>query len=78
MSKTVYNNKWKEYHDFLEDKKAAAFKEDICKILGCHPTTFFRKLANPGQMSIAEKKAVAEVYQLPATFLFPELEPQPL
>ncbi len=75
MAKHEYINKWKTYHEYLTDSKQRnILREEIQRINGYSYSTFFIKLRNPQKLSIAEKKSIAEVYKLPATFLFPELE----
>ncbi len=74
MANPPYENKWKQYHIYLPVEEARALKDKVCTVLGCVSSSFYRKLSFPEHLSIAEKKAIAEVYKLPTTFLFPELQ----
>lgn len=78
MSKTINPdvNKWKEYHEYLVDEDSKEFQKQIMAVINCSQASFFRYLKMPSLLSIAEKKAIAEVYKLPTHFLFPELTPE--
>jgi hypothetical protein len=70
-------NRFKEYHEYLMKNKNEQFKssiEEICRVLGCNSASYYRKLSYPHLLSISDKKAIAEVYELPTHFIFPELE----
>jgi hypothetical protein len=75
MEQTTYHNRWKEYHDCLEDTLAKRHKEQIERVLGISQSAFYRKIKEPQRwLTIAEKQAIARVYQLKEGYLFPELE----
>lgn len=81
MAKKTLINRWKEHHDFLEAQskphevsKATSYKEEICRLNGWSNTTFYRKISNPAGLAISEKITVAQVYDMPCHFLFPEME----
>jgi hypothetical protein len=81
MAKKELKNRWKEHHEFLdkqtsvtEKSKATACKEEICRLTGWSLPTFYRKLSNPTGLSISEKITIANVYDMPIHFLFPEME----
>lgn len=81
MAKKEVKNRWSEHHDFLEKQsksmqtsQATKSKEEIMRLCGWSMATFHRKLKNPSALSIAEKTTVANVYNMPVHFLFPELE----
>ncbi len=67
-------NRWKTFHDSLEDGIAKKHKEQIEKVLGISQSAFYRKIKNPEKfLSIAEKQAISRVYNLKEVYLFPEL-----
>lgn len=71
----TYTNHWKHYHNSLSSEKAKQYKVRIEHVLGICQSAFYRKLANPQRfLTIAEKMAIARVYDLAETYLFPELE----
>jgi hypothetical protein len=73
-TQTVYTNHWKAFHDSLEDAIAKKCKEQVERILGISQSAFYRKIKAPEKLlSIAEKQAIARVYHLKDTYLFPEL-----
>jgi hypothetical protein len=73
-TQTVYTNRWKAFHDSLEDAIAKKYKEQVERILGISQSAFYRKIKEPHRfLSIAEKQAIARVYNLKEVFLFPEL-----
>lgn len=75
MAKKEYANKWKKYHEYLIGKETAnKYREEIQRICGFSYATFYAKLKQPESLSISEKRSIAEVYMLPDTLLFPELE----
>jgi hypothetical protein len=75
MEQTTYNNRWKTFHDSLDDSLAKRHKEQIEKVLGISQSAFYRKIKEPQRfLTIAEKQAIARVYQLKERYLFPELE----
>jgi hypothetical protein len=75
MEQTAYINHWKKYHDSLMPEKAKEFKTKIEKVLCISQSAFYRKIKNPKRfLTIAEKQAIARVYQLQETYLFPELK----
>ena len=83
MPKKTLINRWKEHHQYLEKQskpretsKATEMKEEIMKRNGWSNTTFYRKMENPANLSPSEKITVAFVYDMPAHFLFPEMEPE--
>ena len=69
-----YNNRWKAFHDSLADGIAKKYKTEIEKVLGVSQSEFCRKIKEPNKfLSIAEKQAIARVYQLKEGYVFPEL-----
>jgi hypothetical protein len=75
MANETLTNRWKNFHDSLEDGIAKRYKEQIEKVLGCSQSAFYRKVKHPEKfLSIAEKQAIARVYSLKGSYLFPELE----
>lgn len=81
MAKKTLINRWKEHHEFLESQskpretsKATAKKLEICKMNGWSNETFYRKLKNPENLVISEKITIANIYDMPIHFLFPEME----
>jgi hypothetical protein len=67
-------NRWKNFHDNLEDGIAKKYKEQVEKVLGCSQSAFYRKIKQPEKfLSIAEKQAISRVYNLKDCYLFPEL-----
>ncbi len=75
MANETTPNCWKNFHDSLEDGIAKKYKEQIEKVLGCSQSAFYRKIKHPEKfLSIAEKQAIARVYNLKDAYLFPELE----
>jgi ATP-dependent RNA circularization protein (DNA/RNA ligase family) len=73
-TQTVYTNRWKAFHDSLEDGIAKKYKEQIERVLGISQSAFYRKIKDPQKfLSIAEKQAIARVYNLKDVYLFPEL-----
>ncbi len=75
MEKKVYTNHWKRFHDSLEDGIAKRYKQQIERILCISQSAFYRKIKDPERfLSIAEKQAIARVYNLKDYYLFPELE----
>jgi hypothetical protein len=75
MSNETYTNHWKNFHDSFEDRIGKKYKEQIEKVLGCSQSAFYRKIKQPDKfLSIAEKQAIARVYNLKDAYLFPELE----
>jgi hypothetical protein len=75
MEQTTYDNRWKTFHDSLDDSLAKRHKEQIEKVLGISQSAFYRKIKEPQRfLTIAEKQAIARVYQLKEGYLFPELE----
>jgi hypothetical protein len=68
-------NYWKNYHDSLATDLAKTYKARIEYILGISQSAFYRKIKNPQRfLTIAEKQAIARIYQLKEEYLFPELE----
>jgi hypothetical protein len=68
-------NRWKQFHDSLEDGIAKKYKEKIELVLGISQSAFYRKIKHPNKfLSIAEKQAIARVYNLKEGYFFPELE----
>lgn len=77
MSIKTTANRVKEYHEYLRDSNTLKFNlsvDAICFDLGISATTYYRKLNNPKAFSIAEKAAIAKVYELPVHFIFPEMQ----
>jgi hypothetical protein len=67
-------NKWKEYHDSLAGEVSKKYKAEIERVLCISQSAFYRKIKNPEKfLTIAEKQAIARVYHLQETYLFPEL-----
>jgi hypothetical protein len=74
MEQQLYINRWKDFHDSLEDGIAKKYKEEIERVLGISQSAFYRKIKAPDKyLSIAEKQAIAKVYHLKEGYLFPEL-----
>jgi hypothetical protein len=74
MEQEVYTNRWKNYHDNLLPETAKSFKQQIEKVLCISQSAFYRKIKEPHRyLTIAEKQAIARIYQLQETYLFPEL-----
>jgi hypothetical protein len=68
-------NHWKTFHDSLGDGIAKKYKEQVERVLGISQSAFYRKIKEPQRfLSIAEKVAIAKVYNLKEGYLFPELE----
>jgi hypothetical protein len=75
MEKKVYNNHWKRFHDSLEDGIAKRYKQQIERVLCISQSAFYRKIKDPQRfLSIAEKQAIARIYNLKDIYLFPELD----
>lgn len=67
-------NLWKNYHDSLATDLAKTYKARIEHVLGISQSAFYRKIKAPHRfLTIAEKQAIARVYQLKEEYLFPEL-----
>lgn len=74
MEQAAYINHWKNYHDNLTAEKAKEFKALIEKVLCISQSAFYRKIKSPQRfLTIAEKQAIARIYHLQETYLFPEL-----
>ncbi len=74
MEQQMYNNKWKAYHDSLDGDVSKQCKAEIERVLCISQSAFYRKLKSPERfLSIAEKQAIARVYKLKDSYLFPEL-----
>lgn len=74
MNKATPRNEWKHYHHSLNDALAKDCKTMIEWVLGISQSAFYRKLNSPQQLlSIADKLAIAWVYQINPLYLFPEL-----
>lgn len=68
-------NHWKLYHDSLYSELANRYKTEIERVLCISQSAFYRKIKYPEKfLSIAEKQAIARVYGLKETYLFPELD----
>jgi hypothetical protein len=68
-------NLWKNYHDSLATDLAKTYKARIEHVLGISQSAFYRKIKAPHRfLTIAEKQAIARIYQLKEEYLFPELE----
>jgi BetR domain len=75
MEKKVYDNHWKRFHDSLEEGIAKRYKQQIERILCISQSAFYRKIKDPQRfLSIAEKQAIARIYNLKDSYLFPELD----
>lgn len=67
-------NKWKEYHDSMDSDLSKKYKAEIERVLCISQSAFYRKIKSPERLlTIAEKQAIARVYKLKETYLFPEL-----
>jgi signal transduction protein with GAF and PtsI domain len=74
-TKPPYINHWKRLHDGYKKEKAQQLKEKVEKILCISQSAFYRKLKAPERfLTIAEKLAIALVYDLEPSYLFPELK----
>lgn len=72
---TPYRNEWKRYHDSLNAQQGKQFKARIEYVLCISQSAFYRKIKQPDKfLTIAEKWAIARIYNLKETYLFPELE----
>jgi hypothetical protein len=72
---TPYSNEWKRYHNSLNAQQGKRFKTRIEYVLGISQSAFYRKLKHPHRyLTTAEKWAIARIYNLKETYLFPELE----
>jgi hypothetical protein len=75
MTTGLSPNYWKNYHDSLAAELAKTCKKRIEHVLGISQSAFYRKIKEPQRfLTIAEKQAIARIYQLKETYLFPELE----
>jgi BetR domain len=75
MQPTHQTNRWKQFHNSLEDGIAKKYKAKIELVLGISQSAFYRKIKEPERwLTIAEKQAIARVYGLQEGYLFPELE----
>jgi hypothetical protein len=75
MTQDTQHNNWHTFHNSLEDPIAKTYKAEIERVLGISQSAFYRKIKHPDRfLSIAEKQAIARVYHLKDTYLFPELE----
>lgn len=75
MAQGVHQNRWKDYHDSLYSEQSNRYKSEIERVLDISQSAFYRKIKYPEKfLSIAEKWAIARVYGLGETYLFPELE----
>lgn len=78
MANKAYNNRWKRFHAKLEDSIAKRCKAEIERVLGVSQSAFYRKIKDPDLLlSIAEKRAIASVYNISELELFPELKKTP-
>lgn len=74
MQQLTTINYWKQYHDALHSDTAKACKGRIEAALNMCQSAFYRKIKDPQRyLCIAEKLAIAKVYQLKPVYLFPEL-----
>lgn len=79
MEKKDYINHWKRYHDSLKEGVGKKYKQQIEKVLCISQSAFYRKIKAPERfLTIAEKQAIARVYNLDEEYLFPELKAQML
>ncbi len=68
-------NHWQQCHHNLPYEEAKRLKAEIERVLGISQSAFYRKIKEPQRwLTIAEKQAIARVYQVKEGFLFPELE----
>jgi hypothetical protein len=73
MAKSTGINEWKRYHDSLTNGEGKKYKERIERVLDISQSAFYRKLREPHRfLTPAEKAAIARVYNLRETYLFPE------
>jgi hypothetical protein len=74
MAQPTTTNHWHRYHFSLKDGEGKKFKKEIERVLDISQSAFYRKIKYPHRfLSIAEKQAIARVYNLDETYLFPEL-----
>jgi hypothetical protein len=67
-------NHWKAFHDSLDTDISKKYKTEIERVLNISQSAFYRKIKHPDKyLSIAEKQAIARIYGLKETYLFPEL-----
>jgi hypothetical protein len=75
MANKAYDNRWKRLHATLENRMAKRCKAEIERVLGVSQSAFYRKIKDPDELlSIAEKRAIASVYNVSEFDLFPELK----
>lgn len=75
MEQTAHTSPWWHYHKSLYPAEANRFKSEIEKVLGLSQSAFYRKIKYPERfLTIAEKWAIARVYRIAETYLFPELD----
>lgn len=78
MANEAYDNRWKRFHAQLEDSVAKRCKAEIERLLGVSQSAFYRKIKYPHLLlCIAEKRAIASVYNINEKELFPELKKTP-
>lgn len=71
------NNHFSKFHEYLKQTDQVRFNESIkaiCRELSIDRTTFYRRVKNPQSLSPADKRAIAEIYGMPVSFVFPETE----
>jgi hypothetical protein len=74
MAENTVTNHWKRYHNSLTNGEGKKYKERIEKVLAISQSAFYRKIREPQRfLTPAEKAAIARVYNLQETYLFPEL-----
>jgi hypothetical protein len=75
MAKSTVPNEWKRYHDSLTNGEGKKLKERIEKVLAISQSAFYRKIREPHRfLTPAEKAAIARVYNLQETYLFPDFK----
>ena len=65
-------NNWETLHQHKSDANKTLLRDSVMEQCGWSRDTFYRKLKTPEKLSPAEKKAIADVYDLPIDLLFPE------
>lgn len=66
-----------EMHIFLRDHFNEDFKsitEAICIEIGTSVSNWYKLIKKPERFSPAHKSAIARIYRVPITFLFPKIE----
>jgi len=63
---------WQLLHNHKEDANKNSLRDKVMKVCSWSRATFYLKLQSPEKISLAEKKAICEVYDTPMEMLFPD------